>query len=590
MKKIIYITIAILTASIFASCSQDLLEIPQKGVVPYEEFYDGSPENAAGAAVTIYQSVGQMYTTGAGFGISGVDWCIGNSRHALTNGPSDDIYWGSGDKGDHVFGLEINEYRPSFGSSSEVIGQQYYVCYQLIRNCNLLLENWEESSDATIKQARAEARLFRAMAHFHLATYWGDVILVDQTMTGAERPEVTPQAEVFKWCIDEIAAIENDLPSKSGLNDKKLAIRATKEFALALKGKIQVFAKDWNGAKTSLKAVISSGKYALVPGTKMSEILHGECDACEEKILDLNYLDFPGVRLTGKNHGQANQADMWRSGNGGFWGKCLPSKIIQSEGWGGGGNPSKSFVEAIMANEPDSYRRKAWIMSYDELITEFEWNGYGPTLPDGSPNPDALLTPEARMKSPKIGIQPGYHYFGSVGYFNMKRAPRYADLNKNSDSNTHENQNVMRYAEVLLLYAEACAMTNDNDGLQYLNMVAQRAGAPTYDVLNMANVKQEKRFEMFVEGCRFADLVRWGDAATVLKDQGKEVPSFYDEFWDPVTGDPTGKTHHFVVDYSDAYYNKAGEYGFVAGKNERMPFPYNTVDQNENLNQNPGWN
>lgn len=576
MKKLIYISIAILTASIFASCSQDLLEIPQKGVVPYEEFYDGSAENAAGAAVTIYQSVGQMFTTGAGFGIPGVGWCIGNSRHALTNGPSDDIYWGSGDKGDHVFGLEINEYRPSFGSSSEVIGQQYYVCYQLIRNCNLLLENWEESSDPTIKRARAEARLFRAMAHFHLATYWGDVIKVEKTMTGEERPEVTPQAEVFKWCIDEIAAIENDLPSKSGLNDKALAIRATKEFALALKGKIQVFAKDWNGAKTSLKAVINSGKYALVPGTKMSEILHGECDACEEKILDLNYLDFPGTRLTGKNHGQANQADMWRSGNGGFWGKTLPTKIIQSEGWGGGGNPSKSFVEAIMNHEPDSYRRKAWIMSYDEMIEELDWNGF-----EGQ-------SVEEKKMNPKIGIQPGYHYFGSVGYFSMKRAPRRADLNANTDSNTHENQNVMRYAEVLLLYAEACAMTNDNDGLQYLNMVAERAGAPTYGSLTMENVKQEKRFEMFVEGCRFADLVRWGDAATVLKDQGKEVPSFYDDFYDPNTKEPTGRPHHLVVDYSDAYYNT--DYGFKAGKNERMPFPYNTVSQNENLNQNPGWN
>ena len=576
MKKIIYISIAILTASIFASCSQDLLEIPQKGVVPYEDFYDGSAENAAGAAVTIYQSVGQMYTTGAGFGISGVGWCIGNSRHALTNGPSDDIYWGSGDKGDHIFGLEINEYRPSFGASSEVIGQQYYVCYQLIRNCNLLLENWEESSDPTIKVARAEARLFRAMAHFHLATYWGDVIKVENTMNGSERPEVTPQAEVFKWCIDEIAAIENDLPSKSGLNDKALAIRATKEFALALKGKIQVFAKDWNGAKTSLKAVINSGKYALVPGTKMSEILHGECDACEEKILDLNYLDFPGVRLTGKNHGQANQADMWRSGNGGFWGKTLPSKIIQSEGWGGGGNPSKSFVEAIMNHEPNSLRRKAWIMSYDEMIEELEWNGF-----EGQ-------SVEEKKMNPKIGIQPGYHYFGSVGYFSMKRAPRRADLNANTDSNTHENQNVMRYAEVLLLYAEACAMTNDNDGLQYLNMVAERAGAPTYSSLTMENVKQEKRFEMFVEGCRFADLVRWGDAATVLKDQGKEVPSFYDDFYDPNTKEPTGRPHHLIVDYSDAYYNT--EYGFKAGKNERMPFPKNTVEQNENLNQNPGWN
>ena len=159
MKKILYIAIAILTASVFTACNEDLLEIPQKGVVPYEDFYDGSPEHAAQAAVTCMQSLGQLYTTGAGFGISGVGWCISNSMFVLTNAPSDDIYYGSGDKGDHVYGLEINEFRPSFGSSSEVIGQQYYASYMLIRNCNILLENWEESSDATIKQARAEARL-----------------------------------------------------------------------------------------------------------------------------------------------------------------------------------------------------------------------------------------------------------------------------------------------------------------------------------------------------------------------------------------------------------------------------------------------
>ena len=578
MKKILYIAIAILTASIFASCSQDLLEIPQKGVVPYDSFYDGSPENAAAASVSIMQSVGQMYTTGAGFGIAGVGWCISNSMFVLTNAPSDDIYYGSGDKGDHVYGLEINEYRPSFGSSSEVIGQQYYVCYQLIRNCNLLLENWEESSDPTIKQARAEARLFRALAHFHLATYWGDVILVETTLTGAERPEVTPQAEVFKWCIDELTACANDLPSKSNLNDKKLAVRATKEFALALKGKVQVFAKDWSGAKTSLEAVINSGKYALVPGEIMSELLHGQCDACEEKLLDLNYLDYPGVRLTGKNHGQNNQANMWRSGNGGFWGKCLPTHIIQSEGWGGCGNPSKSFVDAIMEHEPNSLRRKAWIRSYTELITDFEWNGY-----------EGAMTADERMMSDKIGLQPGYHYFGSVGYFAMKWAPRRADLNANTDATTHENQCVMRYAEVLLLYAEACAQLGETGGkgLEALNQVATRAGAPTYSALNMANVKQEKRFEMFMERCRFADLVRWGDAATVLKDQGKEVPSFYDPFWN-AEGKPSGQPHGIVVDYSDAYYNS--DYGFKADKNERMPFPKNDVEQNENLNQNPGWN
>ena len=99
-----------------------------------------------------------------------------------------------------------------------------------------------------------------------------------------------------------------------------------------------------------------------------------------------------------------------------------------------------------------------------------------------------------------------------------------------------------------------------------------------------------QRFEMFMEGTRFADLVRWGDAATVLKDQGKCVPSFVDPF-DKEKGIP----HSAVVDLSKAYYNDT--YGFVAGKNEVMPYPFGELQLNsyneetgEGIKQNPGWN
>ena len=70
-------------------------------------------------------------------------------------------------------------------------------------------------------------------------------------------------------------------------------------------------------------------------------------------------------------------------------------------------------------------------------------------------------------------------------------------------------------------------MTNDNDGLKYLNMVAERAGAPTYSALTMENVKQEKWFELCWEGIRFLDLVRWGDAATELAFKSRRKSSFF---------------------------------------------------------------
>ncbi|MBQ0044162.1 MAG: RagB/SusD family nutrient uptake outer membrane protein, partial [Bacteroidales bacterium] len=140
-----------------------------------------------------------------------------------------------------------------------------------------------------------------------------------------------------------------------------------------------------------------------------------------------------------------------------------------------------------------------------------------------------------------------------------------------------------RYAEVLLLYAEACAMTNDNDGLQYLNAIQDRAGAPRTS-LTMENVKKEKMFEMYQEGVRYEDLVRWGDAVKELGANGSYVPNFQDEFW---LSNET-KPHHAVLNEADAYYN-GSNCGFKAGKNELMPYPFGELSINENIEQNPGW-
>lgn len=563
MKKILYSTIAILAALSFSSCSQELLEIPQKGVVAWEDFYNETPESAEAAAIAVYQSVGQMFTTGVGFG-AGVGWCIAPSHFVLTNAPSDDTYYGSGNKGDHVFGLEINEYRDSFSSTSDVIGQNYLIAYQLIRSCNLVLDNWAEGSDAKTNLAIADAIFFRALAHFHLAVYWGTPVLVEKTLTGAERPGNTPHDELLDWCIAQFDKAASMLPSKSGLNDKKLAVRPTKEAALAFKGKVQLFKGDYAGAKTSLKSVISSGKYALVPGSEMINLFAMAGDGNQEKILDLNFVDFPGVSLTGKAHFQKNSSCYWRDL------KAMPSMLIQPIGWGGGGNPSISFVEAIMENEPDSYRRKAWIRSYEEVIADFDYDA----LPGA--------TADQKLHSDKVGLSSA-SYYGNCGWFSLKFAPRRADLVDNSTTNTQEDQTVMRYAEVLLMYAEACAQTGDSDGLQYLNMVAERAGAPTYSSLTMDNVKKEKRFEMYLEGCRFADLVRWGDAPTVLGEQGKYVPSFVDNF-------ATTGVHKAELVNDPVITNYNTVYGFKAGKNEVMPFPFSEVQKNENIKQNPGWN
>lgn len=78
----------------------------------------------------------------------------------------------------------------------------------------------------------------------------------------------------------------------------------------------------------------------------------------------------------------------------------------------------------------------------------------------------------------------------------------------------------MRYAEVLLMYAEASAMAGSGDGVNKLNAVRARANLPV-TTLSQANVWKERRTELAMEADRFLDLVRQGRAGVVLRAHGK---------------------------------------------------------------------
>lgn len=543
------------------SCSQDLLEIPQKGVVAYDDFYK-TPEDAESAALAAYKGMFKALLFGAGdFNIG---WCIAEPLFVLKNSPSDDIYYGSGHKSDHVFGLEINEFRPSFDYTNTPVNTQYNGFYQAIYSANLVITNFEYGTDERIDRAIAEAKMVRAWAHFELAELWGTPPLVDHLLDGADRPSNSKPGEVLDFCIDEFEEAAAHLPSKAGLNDGDLSIRFTKEAALAFAGKARIFKKDWEGAKKNLKAVISSGKYALVDGSRMVDLFHMAGDGCEEKVFELNYINNPGNDpgfLSGGYHGQQNSSCFWRDIR-------LPLETIPNVGWGGI-NPSKSFAEALIANDGmDSYRRKAWILTFDDLI-------YNMSYDDDTPE----MTKEQKAMSEKRGLTAGV--FGNAGYWSYKMAPLRSDLIANDNTNTQQNHVVMRYAEVLLLYAEACAMTNDNDGLQYLQAIQNRAGSQhVSSSLTMDEVKKEKRLEMYLEGTRFFDLVRWGDAEKVLGEQGKSIPTAHDR-----NAEDPSKPHELYVTWDS--YNDV--YGFKAGKNELMPFPRVEMNVNPNIVQNPGW-
>ena len=204
-------------------------------------------------------------------------------------------------------------------------------------------------------------------------------------------------------------------------------------------------------------------------------------------------------------------------------------------------------------------------MPADEVLYEMEWNGAKD------------LTREQKETSNQIGIKASDGLYGFNGYFAHKIVPWAEDNEKGWYG--FKNLTIFRYAEVLLMYAEACAQTNDNDGLQYLNAIQNRAGsAHVSTALNMTEVKNEKMFEMWIEGVRFPDMVRWGDTDGIVNN-GKNIPSTYDAFF------TKGEAKHRL--YVETSNPNAGNTGFVKGKHEYFAYPYDVTSRNPNLVQNP---
>ena len=580
MKKYIFISLACALALMTTtSCNQDLLNIPQKGVIAYENFYK-TDEDAESALLSAYSKAIEL---------DGMNGSNTPSWNVVSRAGGDELYWGGSKKEDAITAQEINEFRSSFTNNNNHVTNVYKGLYAVIYRCNLVIDNFygEDGSlcdTPTKKRCVAEARVLRAWAHFNLATIFYNPPLVDHVLHGDARPENCDHDTLLKWVVSEYqAALDSKaLTVRQGPNDKEGAVRLTEGACLAFLGKAQMFLGDYAGAKTSLKKVIESNNYQLVPTSKLGEIFHRAGDGNPEKVFEFNVVDNENIsKYSAKYHYQRNQSLYFRQMK-----TPLPEIAIQNVGWGNNMGPTEKFVKAMLENEPNSARRKTWFISYEELITEYSF--VTDKKADGT-----MMTKEEKLMDPNRGLELKKYndLYCNCGYFWVKFLPLKSDLINNDSNITDENRIIMRYAEVLLLYAEACAQTGDNDGLKYLNMIQERAEAPLSQTLTLDAVKKEKWFELAWEGQRFYDLVRWGDAAKELAFKGTtENPYLTDEFYEYGTLGKvqTGKPHKAVIIYKDDGWAAKGA-GFKTGHNEYFPIPYDVLELNDNLKQNPYW-
>ena len=592
MKKIFFPVLAIAALLSAASCEKNL-DIPQKGVTAYESFYKTDAD--AEAALTAAYAGFATYVTGRG------QQFIYTPLKAALNNCGDDMYAAGSNFGDNDFMAALDEFR--YDSGNDVIGSLYNGLFLANYRCNLVIDNFKDGLPeggvtATTKRCVAEARALRAYIYFVLTSLWNtppmiDHVIADGLPFNADKDPENPMThdDLYKWIAKECEEAAADLDERKSTGDKDGAVRATKGFAWALQGKALLFAKDYAGAKAALKKVIDSGKYALVPGDRYWENFHIEGDANEEKVFESNIEYNSGVSAWGGMIQRSTwmEAQIWNWRSDHFVAGASPQGKYTGgvDGWGGLGVP-QWFGDEFFANDGHSYRFDATLKHIDDAVYGMEYN---------SADINAM-TLEQKKASKEIGIQdPKDGLYGQSFWLPFKQLVRGTDCGSYGNNVRLNNNVVMRYAEVLLLYAEACLQSGDASQATWaVNQIQQRAGSKTVSAsVDMNVLKKEKSYELWLEGCRWLDLVRWGDTDRV-KNAGQNVPKLFDKLHRaPQSGEQvtwengTEANSRFYTVSSHEAIDRGDKVGFVAGKHEFYPYPTSIMDKNPNIVQNPGW-
>ena len=540
MKKIILLASTLLVALSFASCEKEL-EIPQKGTLELDSYYEeAGPEEAERLIARVYNDI-----------FNGPKGAQGSLFLDMI---SDDMWAGGA-----TFNDNSNEYQ--FASSlistptDWAFRNQYQVLYRDIYYSNLIVDTMAPgSNDATINRVKAEAKFIRAISLFEAVRWWGTPPFADHIY--GEEDKNAPNGDtkaMIDWILENLDDASKVLPAVPGKGQQaKIGARATKHAALAYAGKVGV----WYGTRYEdnayvqkgqayLKQVIDSGLYDLIPDPL--DVHRLAADWCEEYLFEHNAAD-----VTEQITRQNDNRQQWRN----FRDENMytPSAIFRA-GWGWA-NPTDDFVNFMIAHDggEDNPRFQSKLMSYDRLMS--------------MPYDDESQKGIVRIVPHCIG------WFGATCL--MWKEDIYPRALTGISVYSKANVAYLRYAEVLLLYADAAFLTKNDEagGLAALNKVRQRASLPALTTLTYQDIKDERRAELFAEQERYFDLVRWGDAPTALANKGKKQYSFNGYKADGVTWDVIEET---------------GTGSGWSDKWNLLPFPATQLTADPELVQNPGW-
>ncbi len=478
---------------------------------------------------------------------------------ALTDNALDHHSWNAG-------------YRLADGTASTDDGYSTYRWkqrYQGIQRVNRIFESVEGITDidpAYKKRLLAEAAFLRAYFYFDLVYLFGDVPFLTTSIKpedvepigdqAAELAKRTDKTEILGALLTDLQAIEDALPIQYEDQNKG---RVTRGAAYFLKSKIYLYQKKYDAAAKAAKDVMDLNTYALYPAYK--NLFTYEGIGNQEVIFDIQVVQ--DVDL-----GEFYTQNFGPNSVGGWSSSCPLQSLVDAYECTDG----LSINDSPLFDPNNPYANRDPRLAYSILFPGTEWRGGVYNSIPGASYPGGVIVPGDDLTD------------GTAGDWN-KTATGYNWLkymsNKDVDESNYWDGGVhfilMRYAEVLLTYAEAKIEANQIDPtvLDAINEVRSRGdvGMPaipiglSQDELREV-VRNERRVEFAFEGIRLFDIRRWEIAEHVMPGVPKGL-TYQDGGGNAVT-----------FEWSERIFN--------ANKHYWWPIPQSEIDVTK-IDQNPNW-
>lgn len=487
-KTFAYILPAMMVLGGATACT-DFIEIDPENKVP-EQGVDFTNKN------NMYQPVVGAYSK---VRTQGMHWC-----NALLMFTRDGDVWSgrTDDQGDAVtFGRKFN-----YNNSFWALNQVWMNFYDIIRITNAALQSLDSYAEhlaagsedyKTYESYCGEVRTIRAWAYYCLVTNFGPTVIYrDNLQTDFRRSTVDA---VYNYMLEDLNYAIGKLPRmRPNQMEHKGAVTAFTAQALA--ARVYLLKGDYAQVETLTDDIIKNGGFRLYDDFYQLFKIPGKL--CDESLFECQVTDY------GNGSGDYLGVDQWFNFQG--------------------PNMAEKYVEVVNADGTISYKQAEGAKSiggWNFIGYEPEFVAWAEARGEGVRAETSFLKALSKTRE---GWQVGPTSATKTDCWNGKGYLPYNQMTlPRTTYGANNNVRIIRYAEVLLMNSEAKVRLG-KDGDAGYNEVRRRAGMSTKTGVTLKDVMDERRIELCGEWCaRYVDLVRTGDAATVLGPKGWTAEKTY---------------------------------------------------------------